>query len=173
MNLLFVLSRTVHIFASVLWVGGAIAWTFYFSPSIKASGPAGAGVLQNLIGRLRYPIYMSVVSLLTILSGAYLILVDSGGLQLSWFRTGPGIGFTLGAVLGIAVFFVGMLGIKPRGERMGALGREIAGSGGPPDPAQLAEMAKLEREIGVYERIDFVMLVVALLAMSTARFWIF
>jgi hypothetical protein len=34
-------------------------------------------------------------------------------------------------------------------------------------------MAKLEREIGVYERIDFVMLVVALLAMSTARFWIF
>jgi uncharacterized membrane protein len=173
MNLLFVLMRTVHIFASVLWVGGAIAWSFYFSPSIKASGPSGAGVLQNLIGRQRYPLYMNAVSLLTILSGAYLILVDSGGFQLSWFRTGPGLGFTLGAVVGIAVFFVGLFGIKPRGERMGALGREIGQSGGPPSPTQLAEMAKLEQEMGLIERIDFVMLVVALLAMSTARFWIF
>jgi uncharacterized membrane protein len=173
MNLIFVLFRMVHIFASVLWVGGAIAWAFYFSPSIKASGPGGTSVLQNLIGRQRYPLYMSVVSLLTILSGAYLILVDSGGLQLGWFRTGPGLGFTLGAVVGIAVFFVGLLGVKPRGERMGALGREIGMSGGPPSPTQMAEMAKLEQEMSVLERIDFVLLVVALLAMSTARFWLF
>lgn len=173
MNPLFVLFRTVHIFASVLWVGGAIVWAFYFNPAIKASGPGGVGVLQNLIGRQRYPLYMNTVALLTILSGIYLIVVNSAGLKLAWFRTGPGIGFTLGAVVGIAVFFVGFFGIRPRGERMGELGREIGASGGPPSPAQLAEMAKIEQEMGLFERIDFVMLVVALLAMSTARFWIF
>ena len=60
--------------------------------------------MQQLIGRQRYPLYMNTVALVTILSGVYLIVVASGGLLPSWFRTGPGLGFTLGAVVGIAVF---------------------------------------------------------------------
>jgi uncharacterized membrane protein len=173
MNIIFVLMRTAHIFGAVLWVGAAIIYMFYFNPSIRASGPAGKNVMQQLMGKQRFPLYMNTVALLTILSGAYLIYVDSGGLQLNWFRTGPGIGFTLGAIVGIAVFFVGMLGIKPRSERMGELGRQIGSAGGPPSPAQAAEMQKIEKELGLIERVDFVMLTFALLAMSTARFWIF
>ena len=114
----FVLLRTAHIVGAVLWVGSAILYLFFVAPSIKASGPGGQGVMQQLIGRQRYPLYMNTVALVTILSGVYLIVVASGGLLPSWFRTGPGLGFTLGAVVGIAVFFVGMLGIKPSGERM-------------------------------------------------------
>jgi hypothetical protein len=112
-------------------------------------------------------------SLLTILSGVWLYYVDSGGLQLRWVATGPGLGFTIGSVVGITFFFLGFLMIKPRGERMAELGKEIGMSGGPPSPAQVAELHKLDRELTIIGQADFVMLTIALLTMITARFWNF
>lgn len=163
--------RTIHIFAGVSWVGSAVFYLFFIEPSIKAIGPAAPKFIESFIGRQRYPVYMSIVSLLTILAGAALYWNTSAGLNMHWIQTGPGIGFTIGNVVSIAVFFLGMLVLKPRGERISALGKEIGISGGMPTPEQSAEMEKLEREITQYERIDFVMLAIALLTMATARYW--
>lgn len=170
---LLILLRSIHIFASALWVGSAIFYLFFVEPTVKSLGPVGPRFMQDMIEKRRYPIYMGTISLLTILAGAILFWNTSGGLQISWIKTGPGIGFTIGSVIGIAVYFVGMFMIRPRAEGLGALGKEIGLAGGTPNPAQLAEMQKLDRELTTIERIDFVMLTLSLLTMATARYWSF
>jgi uncharacterized membrane protein len=172
MNIYFILLlRIIHIFAGVLWVGAAIVYFGFIEPTIKSIGPAGGQFMQYLMERRRYPIFMTIVSALTVLAGAPLYLYTSGGLQSSWIKSGPGLVFTTGSVVAIVVFFIGILMIKPRAERMGALGKEIGMSGGAPSPAQAAEMHKLDGELSKVELADFILLIIATLTMATARYW--
>lgn len=167
------LLRLIHVFGGVLWVGSAIFYLFFIEPSVKSLGPAGPKFMQELIGKRGYSQYMGIVSFLTVVSGALLYWNTSGGLNLNWITSGIGIGFTIGAVVSIVVFFLGILAIKPRGDRMGVLGKEIAMAGGPPSPAQQTELVRLEGELATLERIDFILLTIALITMATARYWIF
>lgn len=173
MSAVFLFLRIVHVFGSVLWVGSAISYMFFVQPSVKSIGPAGGKFMQHFIGKARYPFFMNTVSMATILSGAFLYVFASGGMQTGWILSGPGIGFTIGSVVGILVWFVGFLMIRPRAERLGALGREISTQGGPPTPEQGVEMARIEAEMGKIDRVEFVMLSLALLTMGTARYWNF
>lgn len=170
---LILLLRFVHIFAGVLWVGAAILFFAFIEPTIKSIGPAGGQFMQYFVERQRYPIFMSIVSTLTIVSGVPLYLFASGGLQLSWISSGPGLVFTVGSVVSILTFFVGFFVIQPRAIRMGVLGKEIGMSGGPPSPAQAAELHTLDQELSRVERAEFVLLSIAMIAMATARYWIF
>jgi hypothetical protein len=129
--------------------------------------------MQHLVSRQRYPQYMGIVSVLTVLSGAALFWSSSGGLQPSWITSGPGIGFTIGSVLGIAVLLMGIFLMSPIGIRLGELGHEIGIAGGTPNPAQTAELQDLDKRLATLERADFVLLTISLLTMATARFWVF
>lgn len=168
-----VILRTVHIFVGMLWVGSAIFYLFLVEPTVKSIGPSGQQFMQHLVARRHYPEYMGVVSLLTVLSGVFMYWFSSGGFQRGWITSGPGIGISGGAMLGIGVFFLGALLIKPTAEKLGALASEIGKAGGPPTPAQASEIHGLDTRLKVYERVDFVMLTLSLLAMVTARYWTF
>jgi uncharacterized membrane protein len=174
MNIYFILLlRIIHIFGGVLWVGAAILYFGFIEPTIKSIGPAGGQFMQHFIERQKYSVYMSIVSILTVVSGVPLYLFASGGLQLRWIQSGPGSVFTIGSVVAILVFFMGFLMIKPRAERMGALSKEIGMSGGAPNPAQAAELHKLDGELSKIGRIEFVLLSISMLTMATARYWNF
>jgi hypothetical protein len=56
---------------------------------------------------------------------------------------------------------------------MGALGAQIAASGKGPTPEQVAKMQALEKRLNIAERVDFIMLAIAMLTMATARYWTF
>jgi len=56
-------------------------------------------------------------------------------------------------------------------ERLVDLGNEIAGSGGPPSDAQGAEMARLQAGLQRHGKTDLVLLLLAITAMGTARYW--
>lgn len=170
---LMLVLRIIHILAGVLWVGAAIVYFAFIEPTIKSIGPAGQQFIQHFIGRQRYPLFMNTASALTIIAGALLYLSDSGGLKMSWIKTGPGLGFTIGSAVAIVVYFIGFLMLRPRAERLGALGREIAMAGGGPSPQQASELHKLDQELSKIERVDVVLLTIALLTMATARYWWF
>jgi uncharacterized membrane protein len=170
---LIILLRTIHIFSGVLWVGSAIFYIFLVKPTVKALGPAGPTFMGYLVTKQRLPLFMNTVALLTILSGIPLFIFVSGGLRIAWITTGPGIGFTIGSLVGIGVFFLGFLMIKPRGERLSEIGKEIAMAGRPPTFEQTAELEKIDQELSQVERLDFVLLTIALFTMATARYWSF
>lgn len=171
--LYLILLRLIHIVAGALWVGAAVAYFLFFGPTAKGLGPAGPKFMQELVGKYRYPLFMNGASILAILSGLGLLWFASGGLNGAWFTTGPGLGFTIGSLAGLAAFSVGFFGIRPRAEALGALGAAIAAAGGPPTPQQGAELGRLDAEIHFYERWDVLLLVVSLVMMATARYWIF
>lgn len=170
---LIIFLRLVHVFAGALWVGAAIFYLFFIKPSVKAIGPAGPQFMQNLTERRKYPMFMMSTSLLTVLAGGVLYFYSSGGFNLAWLRSGPGIGFTLGSLAALVAFLVGSLVIGPTSGQMGALGKQISMSGKPPSPEQISALQALEKKMASAERIDFIMLAIAMLTMATARYWIF
>jgi hypothetical protein len=170
---LLAILRTIHIFAGALWIGAAIAYLFFFKPSVKAVGPAGPQFMQTLTGRRKYPLFMVGMSLLNVLAGILLYLFRAGSLNLAWVNSGPGWGYTLGALAGLVAFFVGNFAIGPTAARLGALGQQIGAAGGPPSPTQLTTLHALEQKLERAEWIDFAMLTLSMLAMITARFWLF
>lgn len=173
MSILIVLLRLIHIVAGAFWSGAAVAYFLFFGPTAKGLGPAGPQFMQALVGKHRYPVFMNVASMLTILAGLALYWFSSGGLTVAWLISGPGLGFTLGSLAAVAAFGVGFVGIRPRAERLGALGSAIAAAGGPPTPEQRAELGWLDAEMHAYERWDVILLVVSLALMATARYWNF
>lgn len=170
---LVILFRIVHIFAGALWIGAAISYLFFFKPSIKAIGPSGPQFMKNLADRRKYPVFMIITSLLTVLAGGILYWFSSGQFNPAWITSGPGIGFTIGSLAALVAFLVGNFGIGPTSARMGALGQQIGMSGVGPSPEQLSTMQALEKKLSQAELVDFVMLVIAMLTMATARYWVF
>lgn len=165
--------RFVHVVASVCWAGGAFVFFLFIEPTAKSLAPAGLQFVQHMVNKQRFSIFMSIASTLTVLSGALLLWQDASGQWLAWMKTGPGLGFTLGSVAGLVVYLVGMFGVRPRAERMAKIGREIQAAGGPPTPAQGAELSKLDREMSRLGLIDFVLVALSLALMATARYWLF
>lgn len=171
--LYLIILRFVHVVASVCWAGGGFINYWFLEPTAKSLAPAGIEFIQHMVGKRRFNLFMVVNSSLTLLSGALLLVQDAGGQGLAWVKTGPGLGFTLGSVIGTAVYFVGMLGIAPRAAKLGRLGQEIQKAGGSPTSAQIVELQQLDREMSFLGKIDFWMVAVSLALMATARYWFF
>jgi len=165
--------RFVHVIASVCWAGGGMIFFLFVEPTAKALAPTGMQFVQYMVTKRRFSIFMVISSTLTVLSGALLIWQRGNGNWLTYVSSGPGLGFTLGSIVGIVVYFVGMLGVNPRAKKLAKIGEEIQASGRPPTPAQGAELHKLDREMAAYSIADFVLVAVSLGLMATARFWLF
>ena len=165
--------RIVHIVAGALWAGSGIYYFMFVKPTVDELGPGAPQFMQAFIGKRKVPLFMNLVSTLTIVAGALLYWSTSGGLQAAWLTSGPGIGFTIGSLAGLVVYAVGFFMIRPRAERLGAIGNEIALSGAPPSPQQGAELQRLDMEMSKIERLDVSLLMISLLAMATARYWAF
>ena len=167
------LLRFVHVVAGILWGGAAVSYLFFVKPSVNAIGATGPQFMQNLMERRKYPIFMMSTSLLTILAGGVLFWFSSGGFNPAWMASGPGIGFTIGSVASLVGFLAGGIGVGPTSQKMAALGGQIAASGKGPTPGQIAQMEALEKRLNLAEQLDFIMLVIAMLTMATARYWLF
>lgn len=173
MEFLLILLRLIHVAGGALWAGAAIAYLFFFEPTAAALGPAAPKFMQHLVDKRRYPVFMNVASMLTIVAGLGLLWLVSGGLNVAWLTSGPGLGFTIGSVAALVAFGIGFFGIRPRAQRLGQLGAAMAAAGGPPTPEQGAELQRLGAEMHTYERWDVAFLMISLVTMATARYWVF
>lgn len=171
--LYLIVLRFTHVVASVSWAGGSFIFFLFVEPTAKKLAPEGMQFVKQMVTKGRFSIFMVVSSILTVLSGAFLLWQVAGGHWLAYMQTGPGLGFTLGSIAGVVVFFVGLFGVNPRAIKLSKLGDEIQASGGPPSPAQAAEIQKLDKEMSTLSAIDFVLVALSLGLMATARYWFF
>ena len=173
MNILFnqyviVVLRIVHVASGVMWVGSAALYLFFLVPAAKSAGAAGQTFMQKFGPRVS-PM-MGAATTLTVLSGALLYSrFFVGGIKWIW-TTGPGFGFTLGALAALTSYVMGLTIFGPTQGRIGALGAAMAEAGGTPKPEQVTEMERLQGYLMKTYRIDFVLLVVAVMAMAAARY---
>jgi len=169
MNIVTVLLRLIHIVAGMFWVGGSVMMVGFVQPTVAAMGPEGAKFMQRFAGPSRFPLFMNLAAPLTTLAGLALYWMDSG-FRVEWIVTGPGLGFTVGGVAGIAAFILGAVVMGPTSAQMAALGKEIQVAGGPPTPAQASRMRTLQGKFHQGGLWGAILLIVALGAMSVARY---
>ena len=168
-----VVFRVVHVLAAVLWVGAAWLFTFFLEPALASMGPAAGPFIDELVEKRKVPIAITIAATFTVLGGLFLYWHDwqlYGSLG-DFVGSAFGLSLTVGAVAAIAAYLAGFFGIKPRAERMSALSKEIRAAGGPPSEAQQSEMRTVQEQMRMISRVDFVLLIIAVLGMATARIW--
>jgi len=169
MNWLVIVLRTVHILGGVFWVGSAVFNGLFLGPAVGATAEAGQKVMAHLVTRARLTGTISAAAGLTVVAGAALYWIDSQGLTSLWTRSGPGAGFGLGALFALAGLAFGLM-VGRSMSTLGALASQIAGK---PTPEQLAKIQAAQRQLAYAGPATTVSLVLALLCMATARYWLF
>lgn len=170
MDAYLIVLRIFHILAGVFWVGASAFFFFFVEPTAKAIGPQAGPFMGHMTQNRKLPAVFSSAAGVTVLFGILLYWQVSGGLDQDWLRSGPGIGFTVGALTAIAAFILGLVAVRPTVQRMGAVTAEVQASGGPPSAAQGSELQRLQHRLSMVGRVNIVLLTVAVLFMAIARY---
>ena len=133
----------VHVFFGIIWAGSAVATGLFIVPSVIEAGPAG-GVVMAGVARRRFPIVMTVSAALVVLSGLRLYMLRFSP---TWVVTPEGLVLTLGGLLALAAFVMGLVVQKPTVDRLGRLAAEIAASGSAPSGSQASELQALRARL--------------------------
>ena len=143
----------------------------FVQPSAAALGPAGAPFMSEL-RRRRFVDVVFIDAVFTVVAGTFLYWRDwhtypSFG---DWIGSSFGASLTVGAVLAIAGLGVAASVTRPTIARLVALGKQVAESGGPPPPETAARIGALQRRLIVAERVSFSLVLLAVVAMASARY---
>ena len=168
MDIYVTVLRLVHIFSGIFWVGTAFFFALFFEPTIKAAGAEGGKVMGRLT-LTKFPLAMTIASLLTVVAGVLLYLDASGGLQASWIFSLSGLALTIGGSAGILAFLLGLTVQGPSAARMSALQKGIQAAGAPPTSDQMQELQRLQERIAIASRWGAVLMVIAVLGMVMAH----
>lgn len=162
--------RILHVVLGVFWVGSVLFIAAFLTPSIRAGGPGGGALMQQIVVARRLPLWLMGASILTLLSGVGLYWHDSLGFRSAWLGSGPGRAFGLGGVFGLAGSLIGMTVNAPTARRMGELGGRLQAAGRGPSPDEQAEIASLQARLDRAGALVSVLLVLATLLMAVARY---
>jgi hypothetical protein len=166
-----VLLRIVHIVTGVIWVGSLFVVVVFVQPSAATLGPAGAPFMSEL-RRRRFVDVVFIDAVFTVLAGAFLYWHDWHLLAsfADWIDSSFGRGLTVGALLAISGLVVAATLTRPTIGRLVDLGKQVAESGAPPTPETAARIGTLQRRLVVAERVSFSLVLLAVVAMSSARY---
>ena len=162
------LLRIIHIVAGVVWVGGTLIMTFFIAPAAGATADAGQKFMRQLMFAMKFGQKMAAAAGLTILAGGLLYWNDMSGSSL-WASSGAGRGFGIGAAFSIIGFVFGIL-IGRTTRAMAQLGAQFQGK---PSDAQMAQMQKFRKQQVVYSYTAAAALIIAVIFMSIARYFVF
>jgi uncharacterized membrane protein len=168
--LMLFIFRILHVVLGVFWVGSVLFMAAFLTPSVRAAGPAGGAVMQQLLGVRGLPRWLMGAAILTVLSGVGLYWHDSGGFQSAWLGSGSGRVFGLGGVLGIAAVSLGMAINAPTARRLSELSVRLQGAGRPPSGEEQATLLALQTRLSRASTATAVLLLLATLMMAIARY---
>jgi hypothetical protein len=140
----------------------------FVEPTVKELGPQGGPFMAHMNEKRKLPVIISISAILTVLAGLILYWRDSDGFDPDWITSAPGLALTVGGLAAIAAFVIGIGVVRPRVERLGALGGAMATA--PPTQQQVQEMTSLQGTLRSISILNIVLLTIAVIAMASARF---
>ena len=163
--------RFLHIVSGALWVGSSFMFTGFIGPSAAEVGPSAAPLLRVAVKKRKVHKVITGLATVTVVAGWWMWLRDMSerGSLGDWVGSRFGLVLTIGATLATIAFFAGALGVGRNVERLVNLSDEVGE--GPPSPEQQTRMARVMAELEKYGKLDLLLLVLAVTAMSTARYW--
>ncbi len=169
MNLLMIVLRIIHIFAGVFWAGGSMVNVGYLQPAVAATGAEGQKFMGYLARQTRFLTVTYTAATLSLLSGLTMYGLISG-FRLAFLTTGYGLTLAVGGTAGLITWIIVMFVIRNIFKQMAVIGGQIQSQGGPPTPAQGAQMKALGAQLARIARVALSFLMVALLGMSIAQY---
>ncbi|HEU4356291.1 MAG TPA: hypothetical protein VFT27_11945 [Actinomycetota bacterium] len=163
--------RILHIVTGVIWVGSLFVVVVFVQPTAATLGPAGAPFMSEL-RRRRFVDVVFIDAVFTVVAGSFLYWRDwhaypSFG---DWIDSSIGAALTVGALLAISGLVVAATATRPTIGRLVSLGKQVAASGGPPTPETATRIGSLQRRLVVAERVSFSLVLLAVVAMASARY---
>jgi uncharacterized membrane protein len=170
MDWFFALLRVLHIGAGVFWVGGAFTYFLFVVPSTEVLPPPNRqAFLDEVAWRRRFARAIYSAATLTILAGAALYWLDSGGLKAAWLTSPSGLGFTLGGLAGFAAWLIAFAVILPTFTTLSRLGGELVAAGRAPTAEEAARLGSLASRLQIAGRALLTLLAIAVLFMAISR----
>lgn len=170
MNSTMIGLRLIHILAGAFWAGSLFFSAGFLIPAIGAAGPAGAPVIQQIMGVRRFPAFIGTAALLTILSGAGMYWRLSSMSAGAFARSGMGMTLGVGAIAGLITLGIAIGIVSPTGAKIMKLGSAIQARGGPPTAEQASEMTALQNRGAFGTRLGAAFMLIAVAAMAIARY---
>ena len=137
--------RLIHILSGIMWVGSGVYTSFFLGPALSGS-PAVMGQVMAGLQRRSIFLVLQIVAGLTILSGLRLLSIDSAGFGASYFATGTGRMFAIGASAAIVADVLSFGVSQPAMVRAGAMAASLGASADASERARLTpELDKLRR----------------------------
>lgn len=161
------IARILHIIAGIIWAGGAITMNLVIGPAIGATGDAGKQFARHLMTRTIFSKLMAASGGITVLAGAFLYGVSSNWFSSAWIFSGPGIGFGVGALAGIAAFVMGMM-IGSTNRALAELGAQIQGK---PTNEQTSTLQALRKKAAFLAPANTICMFISIILMASARFF--
>ena len=159
--------RLLHVLFGVFWVGSVFFTVLILKPRLAKLGPNfEKPVMGALMPRVVPAMFTSAI--IVFVTGSIITFNMRAGDLGSLLTTGWGLMISLGIVATLAAISVGLGGLTPTGIKMGKISGQLNGQ--PPTPAQATTLARLGRRMDVLERVDFVLVLIAVATMPLARF---
>jgi len=141
----------------------------FIAPAVGATAEAGQKFVGHLMGNLKFSSRMSAAAGLTILAGFILYWIDSDGFTSAWMTSGAGRGFGIGASFALAGLVFGIQ-VGRITKSMAQLGGQVQGK---PSAEQMQQMGALRKQQVTYSNVNAVLLVLAVIFMAIARYFVF
>jgi hypothetical protein len=164
------LLRVLHIVTGVFWAGTVFFVARFLLPTMRAVGPAGGPVMSHLTQVRRLPMALTIAAWIAIISGLLLVWRNSLGFSPAWFHSGAGLTFTIGGIFALAAAVLGVVVNAPVAKQLGTIAKAIQANGGLPSSEQTAKMRQLQGQLNTATQAAAVLLLLATLAMATARY---
>lgn len=165
-----ILLRLFHILCGVLWVGGVATTTWFLVPAVRGSGPAGGAVMRFMLVKTRFAPYFPALAGLTVLSGLLMFWWDASHSNGGFGSSPMGITLSIGALAGIIAMIYGGAVIGRSAGEMAKILRVVDASGGPPTADQSSRLTGLSDKVSRGSKVVLPMLIIAVVAMSIARY---
>ncbi len=136
-------------------------------------GPSAGPLLTAVVKKRKVAKVITALGGVTVVAG-WIMWLRNMNLSPSlgdWVTSSFGLVLTIGGVLATISAVFGAIGVGHGVERLVDLGEEIAASGGPPTTEQQARLEHLSSSLERAGKIDLVLLLLAVTAMATARYW--
>ena len=155
--------RISHIFFGVFWGGTYLFATLILFPKLRALGPSIERPVLGDVMKIASP--MMAVSSLVVLGTGLAMELRGWGWHLD---TGWGIAMLVALIATVAAIAFGFAFLMPSGLRMDKIDR--ATQGREPTPEEDHELERLSTRVIRMDRINFLLIMAALIAMPVARF---
>lgn len=170
MDLYIIILRLIHIFAGIVWVGAGFFMLFVLMPAVCQMGLEGRAFMTSFGKHSRFDMLMPIASLLTTVAGLLLYYEVSDGFNADWMGSDGGIVLSIGVVAGLLAFGHGGAVTGPTSGKLAKLGEQMTARDVPPTEEQISEFQALQRKFVLHGQISMVLLVIAVVGMSAARY---